>query len=60
MDTVFALWIIANSGQAKEYRAEGGEEPVAPRRGPARRTILLVPIGPNAFPKVQLLATVTM
>ena len=30
MGTVFALWIIANSGQAKEYRAEGGEEPVLP------------------------------
>ena len=49
MDTVFALWIIANSGQAKEYRAEGGEEPV-----------LLVPIGTNAFPKVQLLSIVIM
>ena len=49
MDTVFALWIIANSGQAKEYRAEGGEEPV-----------MLVPIETNAIPKVQLLSTVTM
>ena len=36
MDTVFALWIIANSGQAKEYRAEGGEESVASRRGPCK------------------------
>ena len=48
MDTVFALWIIANSGQAKEYRAGGGEEPV------------LEPIETNALPKVQLLSTVTM